>query len=132
MKRFAAQYIVTYSGPLLKRGVVTVEDNGTIVSVTDNAGVLTEEHSTEFHNGIIIPGTKITILEELKTLQLTLPEIPLQDLILRAGLNFQAAQGDTEQLIEIIAGTKPGLLLIQDLDLQKMKLLPESYITRLI
>jgi len=132
MKRFAAQYIFTNNGPPLKRSVITVEDDGTIVSVIDNTGVLTEEHSTEFHNGIIIPGTSIDILKELKTLQLKLPEIHLQDLILRAGLNFQAAQGDTEQLIEIIPGTKPGLLLIQDLDLQKMKLLPESYITRLI
>jgi hypothetical protein len=132
MKRFAAQYVVTNSGPLLKRSVVTVEDNGTIVSVTDNAGVLTEEHSTEFHNGIIIPGTNITILEELKALQLTLPEIPLEDLIRHAAINSHAVPGDSEQLVEIIQGRKPGLLLIQDLDLQKMKLLPESYITRLI
>jgi cytosine/adenosine deaminase-related metal-dependent hydrolase len=56
MKRFASQYIITNSGPPLKRGVITVDDNGVIITVQDTEGVLKEEHSTEFHNGIIIPG----------------------------------------------------------------------------
>jgi cytosine/adenosine deaminase-related metal-dependent hydrolase len=56
MKRFAAQYIITNSEPLLKRSVVTTEDDGTIISIENKQGELSEEHSTEFHNGIIIPG----------------------------------------------------------------------------
>ena len=56
MKRFAAQYIVTNSGPPLKRAVITTEDDGTIVSIEDTSGDLKEIHSTEFYNGIIIPG----------------------------------------------------------------------------
>ena len=56
MKRFAAQYIITNSGPLLKRSVITVEDDGTIISIENNEGDLNEEHSVEFYNGIIIPG----------------------------------------------------------------------------
>jgi aminodeoxyfutalosine deaminase len=56
MKRFASQYIITNSGPLLKRGVITADDNGVIINVEDTDGNLREEHSTEFHNGIIIPG----------------------------------------------------------------------------
>jgi aminodeoxyfutalosine deaminase len=56
MKYFSAQYILTNSGPPLKRGVITTEDDGTIVKIEDTSGELKEKHSIEFHNGIIIPG----------------------------------------------------------------------------
>jgi cytosine/adenosine deaminase-related metal-dependent hydrolase len=56
MKRFSAQYIITNSGPPLKRAVITTEDDGTILSIEDTGGYLEEKHSLEFHNGIIIPG----------------------------------------------------------------------------
>ena len=56
MKRFSAQYIITNSGPPLKRAVITTEDDGTIISIEDTGGDLKEKHSTEFYNGIIIPG----------------------------------------------------------------------------
>jgi cytosine/adenosine deaminase-related metal-dependent hydrolase len=56
MKRFSAQYIITNSSPLLKRAVINTEDDGTIISISDTAGELKEEHSVEFHNGIIVPG----------------------------------------------------------------------------
>ena len=56
MKRLTAQYIFTSSSPPLKRAVITAEDDGTIISIEDTAGDLKEKHSTEFHNGIIIPG----------------------------------------------------------------------------
>src|SRR5512142_3119620 len=56
MKRFSAQYIFTGTGTLLKRAIVTVEDDGTIIRVDDTGGVLDEAESIEFHNGIIIPG----------------------------------------------------------------------------
>jgi len=56
MKRLSAQYIITNTGPSLKRAVITTEDDGTIISVEETAGDLKEKHSTEFYNGIIIPG----------------------------------------------------------------------------
>jgi cytosine/adenosine deaminase-related metal-dependent hydrolase len=56
MKRLAAQYVISNCGPPLKRAVVTTEDDGTIISIEDTAGDLKEKHSTEFYNGIIIPG----------------------------------------------------------------------------
>ena len=56
MKCFTAQYIITNAGPSLKRAVITTEDDGTIINVEETAGNLKEKHSTEFYNGIIIPG----------------------------------------------------------------------------
>jgi cytosine/adenosine deaminase-related metal-dependent hydrolase len=56
MKHFSAQYIFTNEGPPLKRGIVTVENDGTITGVEDSGGNLSEKESVEFHNGIIVPG----------------------------------------------------------------------------
>jgi aminodeoxyfutalosine deaminase len=56
MKCFSAQYILTNSGPPLKRAVITTDDNGKIIRVESNNGNLTESRSVSFYNGIIVPG----------------------------------------------------------------------------
>jgi cytosine/adenosine deaminase-related metal-dependent hydrolase len=56
MKLFSAQYIITNSGPPLKRAVITTGDDGTILDIEDTGGTLQEKQSMEYHNGIIIPG----------------------------------------------------------------------------
>jgi cytosine/adenosine deaminase-related metal-dependent hydrolase len=56
MRSLSAQYVITNAGPLLKRPVITVDDDGTIISIEDTGGDLKEKSSTEFYNGIIIPG----------------------------------------------------------------------------
>jgi cytosine/adenosine deaminase-related metal-dependent hydrolase len=56
MRRLSAQYIFTSAGKPLKRGVVSVAGNGTVMAVDDTGGNLPEKAGTEFHNGIIIPG----------------------------------------------------------------------------
>jgi cytosine/adenosine deaminase-related metal-dependent hydrolase len=169
MKRLAAQYIITNAGPALKRAIVTTEDDGTIICIEDTAGDLKEKHSTEFYNGIIIPGfvnchchpelsllkgyiseregldNNIyeegivlsadfcnSILEELKTLQFNFPEISTDDLIFWATAHAARALGKEDQFGKIEQGKNPGLLLLQNVDLINLKLLPESFVTRLI
>jgi len=56
MKRFSSQYIITNTGPPLKRAVLSVEDDGTVINIEDTGGNLEEKHEVEFYNGIIIPG----------------------------------------------------------------------------
>jgi len=56
MRSFSAQYVITGTGNRLKRAVITTEDDGTIISIENTTGALKEKHSTEFHNGIIVPG----------------------------------------------------------------------------
>jgi len=56
MRCFTAQYVITGTGSRLKRAVITTEDDGTIISIENTTGALKEKHSTEFHNGIIVPG----------------------------------------------------------------------------
>lgn len=56
MRRISAQYLFTSAGRPLRRGVITVDDNGTVAGVEDTGGNLTETAGTEFYNGVIIPG----------------------------------------------------------------------------
>lgn len=74
----------------------------------------------------------ISILEEIKTLQFFFPELSLEELIKWATLNGAKALGEESSFGTIEKGKKPGLLLLQDIDLHKMKLLPESNVTRLL
>jgi aminodeoxyfutalosine deaminase len=56
MRYFSAQYVFTNEGAPLNRAVVCTEEDGTIVRVEETGGRLSERHSVEFYNGIIIPG----------------------------------------------------------------------------
>jgi cytosine/adenosine deaminase-related metal-dependent hydrolase len=77
-------------------------------------------------------NSQLSILEELKTLQLAFPDTSIPDLIKWATFNGARALGEGQYYGSIEAGKKPGLLLLQNVDLINMKLLPESYVTRLI
>ena len=77
-------------------------------------------------------NANLSILNELKTIQLNFPEISIEDLISWATINGATALGEEEQFGSIKPGKKPGLLLLENVDLQNMKLLPESVVTRLI
>jgi aminodeoxyfutalosine deaminase len=68
----------------------------------------------------------------MKTLQFNFPAITLEELIKWATINGAKALGELMQYGTIESSKKPGLLVIQDVDLQNLKLLPESFVTRLI
>jgi cytosine/adenosine deaminase-related metal-dependent hydrolase len=75
---------------------------------------------------------KLSILEELKTIQFNFPELSLADLVSWATANGARALGEEKQYGTIEPGKKPGLLVLENVDLQNMKLLPETTVTRLI
>lgn len=55
-RRFSASWIFPLHAPPLKNGIVEVDDQGVIVSLTDTGGSLTEMERLEHHSGIITPG----------------------------------------------------------------------------
>ncbi len=75
---------------------------------------------------------RLSILEELKTLQNRFPDIPLEEMIRWATINGARALGEETLYGKIAPGKKPGLLLIRETDLFTLKLLPESSIKRLL
>lgn len=56
IKYFSADYIYTINGKPLKRGVVSVDDNGTIVGVYDAQDKDIADKEIEQLSGVIIPG----------------------------------------------------------------------------
>ena len=56
MRKISAHYILTGSGVLLKKGIVTLTDQGVIADITDTKGELNEIAGLEFFSGMITPG----------------------------------------------------------------------------
>jgi cytosine/adenosine deaminase-related metal-dependent hydrolase len=75
---------------------------------------------------------KLSILEELKTLQKHFPSLTLEELIGWATLNGARALLKDNLFGKIVPGLKPGLLLLEDLDLVNLRLLSETTVKRLL
>jgi cytosine/adenosine deaminase-related metal-dependent hydrolase len=56
MRKFSAQFIISGMGDVLEKGIIVVNDEGTITDIIDTRGVLTEIASLEFYNGVLVPG----------------------------------------------------------------------------
>jgi cytosine/adenosine deaminase-related metal-dependent hydrolase len=74
----------------------------------------------------------LSILEEMKVIQGAFPRITLGEIITWATINGARALDEAETFGSIEPGKKPGLLLIEDLDLHKMKLSKESRVKRIV
>lgn len=77
-------------------------------------------------------NSTLSILEELKTLQLSFPETSIEKLIAWATINGARALASDDRFGSIEPGKIPGLLVLENVDLQNMKLLPDSFVTRLV
>lgn len=56
IRRFSATWIYTLNSQPLKNGIISVDDEGEIVEITDTGGKLYETERLEHHSGIIVPG----------------------------------------------------------------------------
>lgn len=56
MRRYSANYVYTVTGDVIRNGIVGVDEDGKIVEIIDPHGEPLELSSTEFHNGVIVPG----------------------------------------------------------------------------
>jgi len=54
MKKFAANYVISESGSLLKNGILIAGDDGTVSEIIDTKGDLDEMAQLTFHNGILM------------------------------------------------------------------------------
>jgi len=107
--------------------------NKYIEDKTAPAGLLIKE------NCEVVVGTdslasnkKLSMLEELKTLQNDFPSITLETLIKWATLNGARALAEDDWAGSIGPGKKPGLVLIDNLDLINLKLLPATAARRIV
>lgn len=75
---------------------------------------------------------KLSILDEMKTIQNHFPDIPFNDVVTWATRNGAEALGISEWAGTIEKGKKPGIILISGMDLNHLRLLPQSKVKRLI
>ena len=71
-------------------------------------------------------NTQLSVLEELKTLAQHFPQIPLETLLQWATYGGAQALRKERELGLLEAGKRPGLLLIENLDLHRLKLTPDA------
>lgn len=75
---------------------------------------------------------KLSILSELQTINLNFPHIPFADLVQWATLNGAEALGFSSSLGSFEKGKTPGVNLIENVDLQNMRLTDSSTIKVLV
>jgi len=56
MKRFGANYIFPVCGPPIRNGIIETNDFGEILRIIEPDSGFREIHSTQFFNGVIVPG----------------------------------------------------------------------------
>lgn len=56
MRKISATFIYTANRPPLKYGILTCDDAGNVLEVTDTGGILREQEGLEFYSGILVPG----------------------------------------------------------------------------
>jgi aminodeoxyfutalosine deaminase len=56
MRRLSAHYIITGTGTVLSKGIITLTDDGVITEIIDTKGEPDEKAVVEFYSGVLIPG----------------------------------------------------------------------------
>jgi len=109
-----------------------------------NANLYIENHLPDFQNFIdensrCCLGTdsyasnwSLSILDELKTISKNFPEIPLQTLLQWATINGAEFLGIENQFGSLEKNKKPGLNLIENLNVENLRLTKESKIIKLV
>lgn len=89
--------------------------------------------------GRIVTGTDslasnnaLSILTELRLVHDASPDLPLDEIIRWGTLNGAVALGMEETLGSAEPGKRPGLLLLEPVDLHRLRLLPETRVRRLL
>jgi len=75
---------------------------------------------------------KLSMLDELKTIQAQFPAIPFGEMVVWATRNGAEALEMSQWAGTVEIGKKPGINLITGMDLQNLRLLPQSTVKRLI
>ena len=74
----------------------------------------------------------LSIISELRTIGDKFPEMNLEDLIRWATINGAKALGEESVYGCISPGKKPGLILLENADLENLKIMPSTFTRRLI
>lgn len=77
-------------------------------------------------------NSRLSILSEMKTIQDNFPEIKLEEMIRWATMNGAKALNFEKELGSFEPGKKPGVILLEEIDLQNLKILEVTRAKRLV
>lgn len=155
MRKFAAHYLLTDTGLLLKNGMAVADDSANIQFI-DTRGELSEIEQMIFHSGLLIGNSEFIKSEGLATagvendnpLQwfdsiLNKDQLPLKEVIDLARqlqdrfpqMNIPAILNKTEQVLiskAYIKKTIPGLYLLSGINLHTLHFTPQSRLKKIL
>jgi imidazolonepropionase-like amidohydrolase len=73
----------------------------------------------------------LSMIEEMKIIQRYFPSVPLNEIIGWATINGAKFLGKESELGSIETGKRPGIVLLENLEIENFRLLPESTSRRL-
>ena len=123
MKRFSAHYIFPLVSEPLKNGIISIDNDGVVLAISDTGGQLRESDRLEFHSGIIIPGIEGLTIERLLQHQKEMPYSHLNEILKSFASECQPG---------FVAGHKIAVLLISHLDLLNLRLTEKSKLKKLV
>ena len=141
MRKLSAYYVFPIISAPLPFGIIETEDNGTIIRVVNTGGIIKESSKLEFYQGIIIPGIVFEAIEPnipeeicafILKRQIENPELTLHELIRSLTIDAARKIAREDNLGSLEAGKRPGIQLIDDIDLENMKITVESTLRNLI
>jgi hypothetical protein len=141
MRKLSAYYVFPIISAPLPFGIIETEDNGIIIRIVDTGGIIKESSKLEFYQGILIPGIVYEAIEPtipeavcafiLKS-QIENPELTLHELIRSLTIDAAIKIGREDSLGSLEAGKRPGIQLIDDIDLENMRITAESSLRDLV
>lgn len=124
MRKISANYIFPVNSPSLKNGIISIDDIGTIIEITNTKGQLRELSRMEFYNGVIIPGC--VNIDEIKLKNSEFPDISFNELLKKIIDEKSLKNEQNYSYIEV--GKNPGLNLIINFDFDFMNICLNSKI----
>lgn len=56
MRKLSSHFIFTGPGPVLKYGIIVLNDEGVVTDLIDTGGIPSETEGVEFYPGVLCPG----------------------------------------------------------------------------
>ncbi len=116
MKRFAAHYLYCNPHQIICNGFVEVDDDAVLLDIYSLNDIPQESHSTVFYNGILLPF-----------------RIDLKKAIASESNMFDVIRDQySNEHINLIAGEKVEIYLLENLDLVNKLFLKETVLSQLL
>lgn len=123
MRKLSAHYIFPLCLPPLKNGIITLDENNTVLEIIDTNGQLRETDRLEFYSGVLVPELKDITISDLRKYQEKNADCDFKELLKHFLKNAQNG---------FLPGRKTSVFLISALELPDLKITEKSKLKKLV